>query len=75
MIKFLFSKVTNITILINMSWNKREISMKNVKSGSWEMTKSKMPKIGVGNKWSGKIVDEGGFGKSMFMLDVHLQVI
>jgi len=39
------------------------------------MTKSKMPKIGVGNKWSGKIVDEGGFGKSMFMLDVHLQVI
>ena len=53
----------------------RLFCMKNVKAGSREMTESKVPKIGVGNKWSGKIVDEGGFGKSMFMLDVHLQVI
>jgi len=44
--------------------------MKNVKAGSREMTESKVPKIGVGNKWSGKIIDEGGFGKSMFMLSV-----
>jgi len=34
-----------------------------------------VPKVRVGDGWSGEVIDEGGFGRSIFRFGVRLQVI